>query len=142
MHAATFDAKSERFVSLWSNSQTPPQTQLFDREGTLLATLVDNTLAEGHPFFAFRDAAMPVEFGTLTAADRKTLLHYSLTRPPGFDAGKTYPVVVYGYGGPAVQTLTDSWLGRRDAYACGVAGTPSATWGIRPATQQAIGRPA
>jgi dipeptidyl-peptidase-4 len=39
MHAARFDRQAERFVSLWSNAGTPPQTQLFDREGRKLADL-------------------------------------------------------------------------------------------------------
>lgn len=116
MHAARFDAQAERFVSLWSNATTPPQTQLFDRDGGLLATLVDNTLEPGHPYFAFRDIHGPVEFGTLKAADKRTDLHYSLIKPPGFDPRRKYPVVVYVYGGPAAQTVTNSWPGRGDHF--------------------------
>lgn len=116
MHAASFDAKAERFVSLWSNATTPPQTQLFDRDGQPLATLVDNALVEGHPYFPFRAIHGPVEFGTLKAADGRTDLHYSLIKPPGFDPRQTYPVVVYVYGGPAAQTVTDSWPGRGDHF--------------------------
>jgi dipeptidyl-peptidase-4 len=116
MHAARFDARAERFVSLWSNTTTPPQTQLFDRDGHKLADLVDNRLAEGHPYFPFLDIHGPVEFGTLKAADGHTDLHYSLIKPPGFDPRKKYPVVVYVYGGPAAQTVTDSWPGRGDHF--------------------------
>lgn len=116
MHAARFDAQAERFVSLWSNATTPPQTELFDRTGKKLATLVDNTLTEGHPFFAFRNIHQPMEFGTLAAADGQTSLHYSITKPPGFDRRKKYPVVVYVYGGPAAQTVTNSWPGRGDHF--------------------------
>lgn len=116
MHAARFDRQAERFVSLWSNAATPPQTQLFDREGRKLADLVDNALVEGHPYFPYRAIHRPVEFGTLTAADGTTPLHYSLITPPDFDARKKYPVVVYVYGGPAAQTVTNSWPGRGDHF--------------------------
>lgn len=116
LHAASFDAQAERFVSLWSNATTPPQTQLFDREGAKLADLVDNALVAGHPYFPFRDIHGAVEFGTLRAADGRTDLHYSLIKPPGFDAAKKYPVVVYVYGGPAAQTVTNSWPGRGDHF--------------------------
>ncbi|WP_428502241.1 DPP IV N-terminal domain-containing protein [Silanimonas lenta] len=116
MHAARFDRQAERFVSLWSNAGTPPQTQLFDREGRKLADLVDNALVEGHPYFPYRAIHRPVEFGTLTAADGATPLHYSLIKPPGFDARRKYPVVVYVYGGPAAQTVTNSWPGRGDHF--------------------------
>jgi dipeptidyl-peptidase-4 len=116
LHAARFDAKAERFVSLWSNAATPPQTQLFDRDGKKLADLVDNALVAGHPYFAFRDVHAPVEFGTIKAADGRTDLHFSLIKPPGFDAKTKYPVVVYVYGGPAAQTVTNSWPGRGDHF--------------------------
>ena len=116
LHAATFDRQARRFVSLWSNATTPPQTQLFDSNGERLATLVDNALAEGHPYFPFRDIHAPVEFGTLKAADGRTDLHYSLIKPPGFDARKKYPVIVYVYGGPAAQTVTNAWPGRGDHF--------------------------
>ena len=52
----------------------------------------------------------------LTAADGKTPLHYSLIKPTGFDPAKRYPVVVYVYGGPAAQTVTNSWPGRGDHF--------------------------
>jgi dipeptidyl-peptidase-4 len=116
MHTATFDRQAQRFVSLWSNATTPPQTQLFDRDGAKLADLVDNALVEGHPYFPFRAIHAPVEFGTIKAADHRTDLHYSLIKPPGFDAKKKYPVVVYVYGGPAAQTVTNSWPGRGDHF--------------------------
>lgn len=116
LHAATFDRQAARFVSLWSNATTPPQTQLFDHDGRKLADLVDNALVEGHPYFAFRDIHAPVEFGTIKAADGRADLHYSLIKPPGFDAKKKYPVVVYVYGGPAAQTVTNSWPGRGDHF--------------------------
>ena len=63
----------------------------------------------------WRDAQRPVEFGTVTAADGTTPLHYSLIKPDGFDPRKKYPVVVFVYGGPAAQTVTRSWPARSDA---------------------------
>ena len=38
-------------------------------------------------------------FGTLTAADGRTPLHYSLIKPADFDAGKPHPVVVFVFHG-------------------------------------------
>lgn len=116
MHAARFDAQAERFVSLWSNATTPPQATLFDRDGANLADLVDNMLVDGHPYFAFRNIHTPLAFGTLKAADGSTDLHYSLLKPPGFDPRRKYPVIVYVYGGPAAQTVTNSWPGRGDHF--------------------------
>ena len=49
----------------------------------------------------------------MKAASGETL-HYSLTKPEGFDPAKKYPVVVFVYGGPAAQTVTRAWPGRSD----------------------------
>ncbi|PZO09797.1 MAG: S9 family peptidase [Lysobacteraceae bacterium] len=113
-HVASFSRDASVYVDLWSNTTTPPQTELFRADGSKLATLVANDLADpAHPYAKYRDAHRPVEFGELPAASGETL-HYSLIKPPGFDPAKQYPVVAYVYGGPAVQTVLDSWPGRAD----------------------------
>ncbi len=48
---------------------------------------------------------------TIKAADEKTDLYCRLFKPLNFDPAKKYPVVVYVYGGPHVQLISDSWLG-------------------------------
>ncbi|MDR6674413.1 S9 family peptidase [Xanthomonas sp. 1678] len=115
-HAASFAKNASVYVDSWSNTATPPQIELFRANGEKIATLLANDLADPqHPYAKYRDAQRPVEFGSLTAADGKTPLHYRLTKPAGFDPGKRYPVVVYVYGGPAAQTVVDGWPNRGDA---------------------------
>ena len=117
MHNASFARHASVFVDSWSNTTTPPQIDLLHADGRHIATLVDNDLADPqHPYAPFRAAHLPTEFGTLAAADGTTELHYSLIRPAGFDPSKQYPVVVFVYGGPAAQTVLDSWPGRADAF--------------------------
>ena len=53
-----------------------------------------------------------VEFGTVPSADGRYRNYYRLLRPAGFDPAKKYPVVVYVYGGPHSQMVSDSWLGK------------------------------
>ncbi|GGA79744.1 peptidase S9 [Arenimonas soli] len=114
MHEASFSANAAVFVDLWSNPTTPPQTQLFKADGSLLATLVANDLSDpAHPYAPYRGAHRPVEFGSFAAADGSEL-HYSLVKPADFDPARKYPVVVYVYGGPAAQTVTRAWPGRTD----------------------------
>lgn len=114
-HAATFAANASVYVDQWSNPETPPQLELYRNDGTRIAALVDNRLDDpAHPYARYRAAHRPVEFGTLTAADGQTPLHYSLIKPADFDPGKRYPVVVYVYGGPATQTVTRTWPARAD----------------------------
>ncbi len=115
VHSAAFASNASVYVDSWSDSATPPQIELYRANGEKIATLLDNDLADPtHPYAKYRDAQLPVEYGTLTAADGKTELHYSLIKPTGFDPAKQYPVAVYVYGGPASQTVTDSWPGRGD----------------------------
>lgn len=52
-----------------------------------------------------------MELVTLTAADGKTPLNARVIYPTHFDATKKYPVMVYVYGGPHAQLITNSWLG-------------------------------
>ena len=114
-HKATFAGNASVYVDNWSTPDTPPQLQLFRNDGTLVATLLQNDINDPqHPYAKYRAAQRPLEFGTLTAADGKTTLHYSLIKPAGFDPAKQYPVIVYVYGGPASQTVTRGWPGRGD----------------------------
>ncbi|QNH15238.1 S9 family peptidase [Xanthomonas sp. SS] len=115
-HAASFAKNASVYVDSWSNTTTPPQIELFRANGEKIATLLVNDLADPqHPYAKYRDAQRPLEFGSLTAADGKTPLHYRLTKPADFDPAKRYPVVVYVYGGPAAQTVLDGWPARGDA---------------------------
>ncbi|QNR97174.1 S9 family peptidase [Stenotrophomonas sp. 169] len=115
MHSASFARNASVYVDSWSNTRTPPQIELFRANGEKIATLVSNDLDDpSHPYARYKDAQLPVEFGTLTAADGRTPLHYSVIKPADFDSAKRYPVAVYVYGGPASQTVTDAWPGRGD----------------------------
>ncbi|WP_414674776.1 S9 family peptidase [Lysobacter sp.] len=109
-HSASFANNASVFVDNWSNPTTPPQLELFRNDGTRIASLLSNDLADPqHPYAKFRAAHRPIEFGTLKAADGATPLHYSLLKPAGFDPSRRYPVVVLVYGGPASQTVKRTW---------------------------------
>jgi dipeptidyl-peptidase-4 len=52
----------------------------------------------------------PTEFLTVRVAEGVTLDGWMI-RPSSFDATKKYPVIVFVYGEPASQTVTDAWSG-------------------------------
>ncbi|MCF7222843.1 S9 family peptidase [Marilutibacter chinensis] len=109
-HSATFAKNASVYVDNWSNPTTPPQLSLHRNDGTRIADLVANDLDDAdHPYAPYRAAHRPIEYGTLTAADGKTTLHYSVLKPAGFDPGRRHPVVVFVYGGPAAQTVKRIW---------------------------------
>src|SRR5690606_30993473 len=116
MHAPAFARNASVYVDHWSNESTPPQIGLFRNDAVRLATLLRNDPAEpAHPFARYRDAQLPPGFGTLTAADGSTALHYGLIKPAGVDAKKQYPAEAYVHGGAATQTVTRAWPTRGDA---------------------------
>ena len=66
-----------------------------------------NLLTAEHPMNAYN---MPeISLGTIKAADGKTDLYYRLVKPVNFDASKKYPAIIYVYGGPHAQNITDTY---------------------------------
>ena len=51
-----------------------------------------------------------VETGTIKAADGTTDLYYRLIKPADFDPNKKYPAIVYVYGGPHAQMITNGFM--------------------------------
>lgn len=110
MHAASFAKNASVYVDSWSNPLTPPQLELYRNDGSRIAALIANDLSDPkHPYAPYLKAQLPLEFGTLTAADGRSTMHYSVIKPAGFDPAKRYPVVVYVYGGPAAQSVKRTW---------------------------------
>lgn len=52
----------------------------------------------------------------ITAADNATPLWCRMILPPDFDSSRKHPVIVYVYGGPHAQMITNSWLGGADLW--------------------------
>ena len=49
------------------------------------------------------------ESGSIKAADGITDLYYRMVKPADFDPEKTYPTVIYVYGGPHANNIQASW---------------------------------
>ena len=107
-HKADFADSGEFYVDSFSNAGTPPQLSLHRADGSRIDFIEENPLDESHPYHPWLATRPSVEFGTLEAEDGQTL-YYRMLKPAGFDAGKRYPVVVYVYGGPMGQAVTNEW---------------------------------
>ena len=102
------------FVGGYTDPKTPAQTALYSIDGKRLSWIEENKLAAGHPYSAYLDHKSYPEYGTLRAEDGQTL-HYSVTKPYGFDARKRYPAIVNVYGGPDVAPMVRKiWSGGTD----------------------------
>ena len=97
----SFDGKY--FFDEYSNHTTPSKSLLLD------AQLKETVLVESTN--KYKDYQMgSSEINTLKSADGTTDLVTRLIKPSNFDATKKYPVLVYVYGGPHAQMITNSYL--------------------------------
>ena len=110
-HSVVLNEQGTAWVDVWSSVSMPARADLRDSKHK----------APLHTFYEsenpLKDYAMPgVELGTIKAADGKTDLYYRLITPPHMEQGKKYPTLVYVYGGPHSQLVTDSWLAGGNLY--------------------------
>jgi dipeptidyl-peptidase-4 len=104
-HSATLSANGNFLFIKYSSLGVPARTSVYN----IKTGKSQNLLEAKNPYTEY---AMPkAEFVNITAADGKTQLNGRIIKPTNFDANKKYPVMVYVYGGPHAQLVTDSWLG-------------------------------
>ena len=91
-------------IDSYSSLTVPKNIELVDTKRGKLTTLftADNPLKDY--------AVGKTEFLDLEGKDG-TKLYAKITKPSNFDPSKKYPVLVYVYGGPHAQLVTNSWLG-------------------------------
>lgn len=104
-HNVAFNSKGTLFIDTYTNyNDTPSKSQLLDKKGKVIRVLNESE-------DAWKDLDKPIiEISTLKANDG-TDLYYRMIKPKNFDPNKKYPVLVYVYGGPHAQLVTNSWLG-------------------------------
>ena len=107
-HDVSFSRDGSYYVDLFSTAVSPPQVSLHKAGGERLTWLLENRLQEGHPLHPYLSSWIKPSFGSLTTPDQAKL-YYRLYKPKGFDDGAKHPVIVYLYGGPGAQRVTNSW---------------------------------
>ena len=110
-HSIALNENGTMWVDVWSSVDVPARADLRDLKHK---NVIHTFYTAENPM---KDYAMPeVKLGTIKAADGKTDLYYRLITPPNMKAGGKYPTLVYVYGGPHSQLVTDSWLGGGNLY--------------------------
>jgi dipeptidyl-peptidase-4 len=107
-HQADFADSGEFYVDSFNSASTPPQLSLHHADGSRIDFIEENRLDETHPYHPYVANRPLTEFGTLQAEDGQPL-YYRMLKPAGFDADKRYPVIVFVYGGPMGQNVTNTW---------------------------------
>ena len=98
------------FIDRYSSVDNPAKVQLWTPKGKLLKTFTEN---EGVKQFIEDYYYAKKELFSFTTSDGQELDGY-LIKPPDFDPGKSYPLVLNIYGGPGAQSVynqfaTNSW---------------------------------
>jgi dipeptidyl-peptidase 4 len=104
-HAAVLAPNAAAFYDTYSNSATPPRQDLYRADGSRIATVNENKIAELADYHL-----SPMEFLSVKSRDG-VLLNASIIKPPDFHPQKKYPVLVYTYGGPHAQVVRNGWGG-------------------------------
>jgi dipeptidyl-peptidase-4 len=98
------------FIANYSNSNTPLKVSLNESSGKLVKILEDNQDLKTK---VGNFAISPKEFFSFNTVEGSSLNAYMI-KPADFDESKKYPVLMYVYGGPGSQNVTNSWGGIRD----------------------------
>jgi dipeptidyl-peptidase-4 len=103
VHDFQLSSDGKYYYDGYSNHNTPHKSALYSTNGKLVKELINS------PEKLSDYAVGTSEINTLTANDGSTL-YGRLIKPSNFDPTKKYPVLVYVYGGPHAQMITNSWL--------------------------------
>ncbi len=103
-HNVRLNPAKTLFIDRYSNTEKASVYQIRTNTGKLLQTLLED-----------KDPLKDYSLGEMQMlklkADDGADLYARLIKPAHFDPSKKYPVIVYVYGGPHAQLVTDSWLG-------------------------------
>ncbi len=104
VHHSALNASKTQILDVYSSMTVPREYVLRTIKGKKIYSL----LKAENPSKNFN---MPeVSIGSLMSRDGTTKLYYRLTKPVNFDPNKKYPTVVYVYGGPHAQLVTNTWM--------------------------------
>lgn len=101
-HHIAISSNDQYIFDEYSNHVIPSRSVLLEGNGMFKKVLLEskNKLADY--------AIGTTEIGSITAKDG-TKLYTRMIKPSNFDPNKKYPVMVYVYGGPHAQMITNSW---------------------------------
>ncbi len=102
-HYVIFNNDFSLFLDYFSNISTPRKIFITNNKGenTQLLLKAANPIEE---FMLGETKLFPI-------VNDGVVLNCRMITPPNFDAKKKYPVIIYVYGGPHAQMISNSWLG-------------------------------
>jgi dipeptidyl-peptidase-4 len=107
-HIITMNRQGTYYIDSFSSSRIPVRFSLYQNSGQKVRDLSVTNMDQYEDF-----GWNYPEFLKVETSDDGTVLNAMICYPRNFDASKKYPVVIYGYSGPASQVVGDRW-DRRD----------------------------
>ena len=103
VHSVSISSNYNWFFDEFSNHSTPSKSLLYNKNGKATSLLESKNKYKDYEIGS-------AEIKTIKAADGSTDLYTRLIKPSNFDSSKKYPVLVYVYGGPHAQMITNTYL--------------------------------
>ena len=110
-HSVKVLPKGDAFIDSYSSLITPTKHILKSMDGEKLQILGETDKSQ----FEVYDWSYP-EIINFETADGTTTLDGIITYPPDYVKGNRYPVIVYGYGMPGTQIVSNRWGGAWNQY--------------------------
>jgi dipeptidyl-peptidase-4 len=103
-YSAIIHPSGNFIYTTFQNLTTPNKEEIIDGAGKVIRTMLEAP----NPYADHRIGT--TEINSILQHDG-TELYYRMIKPSHFDASKKYPVLVYVYGGPHAQLVTNTWMG-------------------------------
>lgn len=110
VHTGILSPDGNYILDQLTSASIPRRYMLMDQKGKEIAILLDAS----NPIRDYKPCQ--VRLFSIPSTDGKVSLNCRMMLPANFDSTKKYPVVVYVYGGPHAQMVTNSWLAGGDLW--------------------------
>ena len=104
-HEIDMSPDCTKFIDRYSSVNVPGITVVKNADGEVINRILNAI----DPLDEYAQCRM--ELGRVRSADRKFDNYYRLFYPRAYDPSKKYPLIVYVYGGPQSQMVSNKWLG-------------------------------
>ncbi|MBE6345619.1 MAG: S9 family peptidase [Lentimicrobiaceae bacterium] len=108
-HSVKPSASGKYFIDTYSSTDVANNVDIADAKGNFIKRLHEAV----DPLKDYNIGT--IELGELKAEDGQTL-YTRMIKPYNFDESKKYPVIIYVYGGPHAQMITDNWTADAGIY--------------------------
>lgn len=107
-HSAQFSSTFDYFVNTYSTLNAPPQYAVYDQKGKLVRQLEQNKEVAAKQL---EYGALPVEFFNFKTSEQVSLNGWMIKPTAPQYQNQKLPVLMFVYGGPGSQQVTDAWKG-------------------------------